>query len=455
MPTITWLIVLYTAGALLMMLLTQVIFRNWKKACLAAWFLMGVNLFFGSFQDGLRGSFPHSFLNHYTILLPLLLILVSLVLYKILRHKGALSRLILFLNFLFFVLIITEFILLLPAGSGKVETAHRAAIPACDTCRKPDIYFIICDEYAGKRELKEVFGFDNGAFEESLAGKGFHVVDSSRSAYNATVYSMASIFNMHPIAGLAKNDVVNQRDMLLCRHIINDNILTRFLMDQGYHIHNLSLFDFGGKPKAIKNYFFPSKQALFTAPTLLNRLKKDLGFHLFTPQKVLDIKYHDLSNDQKIESLLAGAIAEKGPKFIYAHFTMPHFPYYFDKDGKPFTTDSLQGFEEVKRRYIGYLQYTNQKMLLWIDEIRNRSAEPPLIILASDHGFRQFDKPADARYYFMNLCAVLLPHGNYRYFYKGMSAINIFPAVINATFGQNLPFAKDTSIFLTEPPKAF
>ncbi len=86
--------------------------------------------------------------------------------------------------------------------------------------------------------------------------------------------------------------------------------------------------------------------------------------------------------------------------------------------------------------------YTNKKLLELIDYIKTNAEQPPVIILMSDHGFRQFEEneKVDNKYHFMNLNAVLLPNRNYSGFYDGMSNVNQFRVDFKfIEFGQKLP----------------
>ena len=122
-----------------------------------------------------------------------------------------------------------------------------------------------------------------------------------------------------------------------------------------------------------------------------------------------------------------------------------------DRNGNPFSgTDSLPGFERIKFEYTEHLLYTNKRLLQLIDHIMQNIQQPPVILLASDHGFRQYMGETDKKYYFMNLCAVLLPGRKYEGFYEGMTTINIFRSILNSQFGQSLPMLKDSTSFLIE-----
>ena len=61
---------------------------------------------------------------------------------------------------------------------------------------KPDIYYIIPDEYPSNYALKQFFGFDNIEFLTFLETNDFHVVNNSFSNYPSTIQSLTSSLNM-------------------------------------------------------------------------------------------------------------------------------------------------------------------------------------------------------------------------------------------------------------------
>jgi hypothetical protein len=130
---------------------------------------------------------------------------------------------------------------------------------------------------------------------------------------------------------------------------------------------------------------------------------------------------------------------------------MPHYPYYFDKNGmeKPYET-LVEGNQLNKQAYIEYLQYANKKLLALVEHILNSSATPPVIILMGDHGFRHFTSPVVAKYHFLNLAAVYLPSKDYAGFSDSLSGVNFFRTILNTSFNQRLPSLKDSTIYLKD-----
>ena len=128
---------------------------------------------------------------------------------------------------------------------------------------------------------------------------------------------------------------------------------------------------------------------------------------------------------------------------------MPHYPYYYDKNGKELPFDRLvEGNQVHQNDYIGYLQYSNKKLLELIDQIKNSSAAPPIIVLMGDHGFRHFTEPVDRKYHFLNLASVYFPNQSYSELKDSSSSVNLFREILNSQFSQHLERLKDSTIYL-------
>ena len=87
-----------------------------------------------------------------------------------------------------FMLASSSFEIARAAWSGpaeKPEAAHPRAAPplTADSDERPDIYYIILDGYARQDTLKEFYKYDNSAFMDGLAARGFYVAAESRSNY--------------------------------------------------------------------------------------------------------------------------------------------------------------------------------------------------------------------------------------------------------------------------------
>ncbi len=452
--TILWT---YLAVALLLTGLIWLFNRQLNKAAFLAFCLLCIQFFFGAFHDFLRTVFPGSFLTKYTFLLPGLLTGVTILFILVKRKQKPFSRSVFFLNVLFLAFIITDLAVLMTKPVKPL--AERATIlnqPVCDTCPKPDIYLIIADGYPGRETLDSCFRFDNSPFENELRKRGFYVVDSSRSNYNFTTYSIASMLNMDYLEGI-DGRYSSKKDLAICYRTISGNKSFRYLKSLGYSIHNLSIFDLENDPSLTVPTFLPRKTESILSQTLSSRLEKEIGFHLATtlklPGVIKMLRTHNLKNNQKLlkKTIELSARKSSTPRFVYSHLIMPHHPYYFDSTGRAIPADSLTDDQAMDpASFISYLKYSNRELLKLVDTIRLNSPRPPVIFLMSDHGFREFREPVNHRFRFYTLNAICYPDSNYTGLYKGMSNINQFRLFFNSHFSQRLPLLKDSVSYLID-----
>jgi hypothetical protein len=452
------LLALYSTASLLLWGLAYLLFHCWQKAALFAFSLLCFHFFFGSLHDLLKNTPGTALLAKYSFVLPFSLVFFIGVFYFLKKTKGPFLKLSRYLNILLLVLIASDVPPLatkLGWNSAKRSAGTTTFFTACDTCSKPDIYLIIADEYAGQTQLKELFQFDNSGFENALRKRGFHLVQDARSNYNSSPFSVASMFNMNYLEGIEGDDD-KKHDVKLCFEQINRNNMVRFFKGAGYQLINYSIFNFDHQPSTNLIPFFPTNDRLISAQTFWSRLERDLFFHLhlaFDSQPKINRPYYDVlrSNEENIAQLQREVSRMSlQPRFVYTHVMMPHYPYYFDKEGNPFPAETIgqDGPFGKESNYVSYLQYSNKKFLTLIDHILLRSKIPPIIIFMSDHGFRFYNPSLDLKYQFMNINAVFLPNKNFQDFYTGLSNVNQFRVLLNAAFGQKLPILKDSTIFI-------
>lgn len=450
------LIAIYLASSLLLAFLSWLIYKDISKAFLLAFFIMAYQFAFGSLIDFLKQNFTNAFFLRYRFILPLSLVGLLSIFICIKRRKKPLYPITLYLNSLLIILILIDTASLLIKQTLRKEpvSTHSPEIIPCNNCPKPDIYLIVADEYAGYSTLKDFFQFDNSLFETGLKNRGFHVIQNSQSNYNFTPYSIASMLNMDYLSNLDGRNS-SSHDMAICYATIKENRVFDFFKRNGYAIQNYSIFDLPGQPTITKSTLLHGKTKPITSQTFTYRLIKELGYHLATNLNlkfaIENIVYKELRGNEKIISLTRNTVAKKSntPKLVYTHLLMPHYPYYYDSKGIQKPIEELTPHHHVNQKgYIEYLQYTNNKLLELIDYIKANSPQPPIIILMSDHGFRQYKENVEKKYSHLTLNSIFFSDSNYRNFYNGMTNVNQFRAILNSKFGQQLPFLKDSISFL-------
>ncbi|HEU4904382.1 MAG TPA: sulfatase-like hydrolase/transferase [Flavisolibacter sp.] len=438
----------------LLLLVFTLVFRNQNKAALFTFALMFLHFFFGAFHDTLKKINPNFFLAKYSVLLPLLLAFFILLFILLKHSRASFQRIFLYLNTMLLLLLLLDS----PALFKKEGKQISAELPACTTCDKPDVFLIIADEYADSISLAQAFGYNNGAFQTQLRNRGFHLVNKSRGSYNFTPYAVASLLGMNYLPAI-KGVKTEPSDLDICYSRINENPLLNFFERSGYEIKNFSIFNVANQPTKAKQHYILIGKDRLVSQTLLQRLRKDLAYHLVTTLKLRSVANYFAFYTKRCNENLLDLFNEEvqrtsdKPRFVYTHLLMPHFPYYYDKAGRLRDASFVKDENNYnKQAYVEYLQYGNSIFLKMIDDIIAHSAKPPIILFMGDHGFRWFDvnmKPGNP-FYYMNLNAVYLPGGNYSQFYNGLSGVNQFRVLLNTSFGQHIPLLKDTSYFINE-----
>lgn len=445
----------YLLATLVLFAAAWLLLKRPAKAALFAFALLFFHFFFGAFQYALKRVSEGFFLAKYSVLLPVSLGLFAGLFLFLKRTDRRFIRFTLYLNLALTVLIAID----VPA---LFTTARQAAsltdLRLCDTCAKPDVYVIIADEYADSTALAQAFQFNNGSFQAALRRRGFHITANSRANYNFTQYAVASLFKMGYLPGLDRRNS-SKKDINECYGTVNENEVLTFFEKSGYDIKNFSVFNLANRPARAEYKFVPMGKTLISSQTFLQRLKRDLSYHLVTTLKlkseIARYAYYARASNERLLQLLREECRRKSssPRFVFTHIEMPHYPYYYDSAGRARPLEFLLGGNDTsKAAYVQYLQYANKVYLQQVDDILQHSSKPPVILFMADHGFREFgnNDTANQKFHFMNFNSVYLPNKAYAPFYNGISGVNQFRALMNAAFGQRLPMLKDSSVFIVD-----
>jgi arylsulfatase A-like enzyme len=105
---------------------------------------------------------------------------------------------------------------------------------------------------------------------------------------------------------------------------------------------------------------------------------------------------------------------------------------------------------KYSQAYLDYIPYTNTKIKELIATIQHNTNDSAVIIFMGDHGFRENGVIANPSNNFQNQNAVYFPGKDYHLFYDSITNVNMFRAVFDKLFKQNIPLLKDSSIFLQD-----
>ncbi len=314
-----------------------------------------------------------------------------------------------------------------------------------------DIYYIIPDRYPRNGSPPE---FDNSEFVQELQRRGFYVAPQARSNYKQTRWSLPSSLNL-----VYLNDVTRSLEFgrPQRREMTDDHILGRILKALGYrYLHVSSGWEVTrtSRNADLVVDFTPSGTFLSgaEAPLALEEIARvSSGFTTallrttastpFLPQQFQVAPSGPYGWRHPARTLAWLDFMKKvgpieRPKFVIAHFLKPHSPYSFDRHGN-ITFDSAGWPDDhdptVKNAFYGQIIWFNGQLLEVIDAILRDYEEPPIIVIAGDHGHGSHDI----------LAAFLLPDGGESALYPSITSVNHFRAILDYYFELNLGLLED------------
>lgn len=281
------------------------------------------------------------------------------------------------------------------------QNANLSLPPAyAERSALPDIYYIILDEYARHDMLWRYYGFDNAPFLAFLRERGFVVLPDAESNYAHTFLSLASSLNFEYLQNLSNDPDRDFKNWAFVFSLIRNSRAARLLKSLGYrYLHFDSTWAATiESPLADRNI---SCDKTLAAVPFYRAIMNTTWLSTLTPLISGDLAKCRLSQLASMETV-AG---EAGPKFVFSHLVLPHFPYLFDKDGNTLGQVTLhEQFDEVflsaaehEDLYLGQLEYLNKRLRGIIEKILEESAAPPIIILQADHGSHVFELKGEFR----------------------------------------------------------
>jgi hypothetical protein len=356
---------------------------------------------------------------------------------------------------------------------GRSTLVRELARPISSAAaREPrrDVYLILLDEYANGEILRDVFNFDNRAFQDSLRQLGFTIPKLTQSNYIHTTLSLPSLLNFAHLTELSAEAGERSNDPTLPNYLLENNRTVAFLKSRGYHF-----------------LFFPSQWWISTQANRnadwtfrawsgfdLGReaTRSDLRRSLVTTT-ALNLLQKNYADDADFVRRTLTALEEvpgrAEPTFTFAHVLSPHRPYAVQADCRPRTDRvPLGGTWTPARRaiYVDQVQCINRQVLAVVTQLIRRSSVPPIIVIQGDHGTPTlgYDKartarevsPAQARERFGAFGAYYVPSGGAAAFADSVTLVNVFQKILNFYFGANIPPAPDRLYFsMDETPFSF
>ncbi len=435
----------------------RLLFRSHQKASLYSFFLLIPFYLLGEIKDWLKDNLQETFWQSYSFIIPFIIVLAIAAFLLLRRTKIGFEKIFLYINTALIIFILSDSILILISDFKKKDDNKSNTRPLsidCPTCEKPDIYYLIFDSYTSGSVLKE-FGYNNSIIESYLIKKGFYIIDSSRSNYNLTPFSIGSSLNMDYIPGVTGSNKHYLKDYLPAAHQVYTNNFTNLLSGNDYAIFNHSIFDIKSTPTTVKRFDIWQINSLYRQHNIFKKVFDDIGWKfplwlraLFQNQKITYAKERDEYDSTALSHIFHSIqTTTTKPKFVYGHLLIPHSPYTFDSSGKKIVPKNFLTQVEDKKAYCQQIQHVNKVITQVIDMLFTSQKRPFAVIIQGDHGYRFFDEK-EYNKEFRNFSAVYFSNQDYSHLNDSLTNVNTFRILLNTYFKQDLPVLNDHYYFL-------
>ena len=303
---------------------------------------------------------------------------------------------------------------------------------------KPDIYYIIPDEYPSNYALKQFFGFDNIEFLTFLETNDFHVVNNSFSNYPSTIQSLTSSLNMEYLDTITEGVDADSKNYHLLNELLSDNLVMKKLSSQGYDVVNIgSLWGPNGEFKNIKSNLCEFKEV--NRDSLSRQLIEKTVISYFYERYFEQLRRDQIICTYNEIELLSEE--QNKPKFIFVHILSPHSPYIFGPNGEhTIPGDSINSSSWNERNaHVNQVKFVNKNLIELIPKLLD-SENKPIIILQGDTGSGyeiDWKSPSDAVIIerMANLNAIYFPNSDYNKIHD-LTPVNTFRIIFNEYFGE-------------------
>lgn len=368
-----------------------------------------------------------------------------------------------FLNVLLIIYLVFELGLITQRSLQPVRKDKLSALINRNTgpapAKKPDVYLIIFDEYMSTPGLKQTLGYNNSYVDSFLKQRGFSIQTGSRSNYDLTLFSTASLLNTSYFPANNAQHAVGVPNLHQSFVRIYNNRLQDIFSEQGYRVCNYSMFEMKDAPALSYSEaeFFPYNKALLTENTFYDvvlrryRLSVEGGKLHFSPSRHYFQSYR--YNQQLARDLIADAAAKSAkPSFYYVHFYTPHEPFYFNKNGRLLSADSAFYVSDHSRPefYTYNLEYASRKMFEVVNAILTHKKDNAIIVLLGDHGYRNNKLTYNSPLRCANLNAVYFPGQDYQTLYDSITSINTVRVALNKALDTQYQLLPDSSQLLMQ-----
>jgi hypothetical protein len=459
------------ASTLLLYLVFSRVFHNKNQTALFTFYLLVFMLGFGFLHDSMKRAFPKTFLVSYSFLLPVIAVAFFMIAAIIRGVKKPFYKTFMYLNTMVVCICVFEIVKFTVCLSGlkhgstlidaRFNVSRQFQPPASlPDSAKPDIFFLVFDAMPSSKALKTAWNFDNTALDTAMARKDFYVAADARSNYNLTVLSVSSTLNMDYIPEEKLFSGSEVKMYFRSANSLMHNSLTEILTQQGYQIFQYQPVSFVNKDWEFGRYFSNMLTMNFFYRTFPGRVYRDLGWNIFRINLPFIQNYYRHTYEKRnteIKQSLDGTInnikntcTNSGqPKFIYAHFMLPHDPYVFNQGGE--LLQQIFPVADTKESdtsgYKAQTLYANKLITGLAEYILQHNKRKTVIVVEGDHGYKYFSGK-ELPLIYRNFYALYGSSKGTTVSDSSISPVNTFRVILNTYFNTGLPILENKTYYI-------
>ncbi|MBN2115115.1 MAG: hypothetical protein JW730_01000 [Anaerolineales bacterium] len=327
--------------------------------------------------------------------------------------------------------------------SSNIQSSLIQTVSDSAATQKPDIYLILLDAHTSIRTMKEQFNYDASVFQQELEDLGFYVAECAQSNYPITNLSITSTFyaNYHQEPTL---------------YPVYSSLVIKTLRSEGYQVitfenRSNGHFDIEEDMRLSRN------QTLLGSMDLTGGLSEfevmlwqtsfaRIGYDMpqlipaFNVESLHEWEYYEHYHQTYfILNELKRLPETEGPKFVFAHFLVPHPPFIFAADGE------FAWAEGKAQGYVSNAKFIDSQIVPVVAEIIKKSKTPPVIIIMGDHGATGIPEIETPERRMSILNAYYVKDQARKDLYETITPVNTFRVVFNNYFGTTYPLLEDKS----------
>lgn len=362
---------------------------------------------------------------HFAIIYIVVLLHIAYFLYSFMEEDSAkiISTIV---GGFFCVLTILNLVMALPNIVKNIEVTDK--MPIVDSVEGnfendgANIYYLVMDEGASLRGLKEYYNYEAEEFRDILEKNCFAISDTSYNDNPYTFHVMTNIINLdYVVDASASSSELKQFQ-------INPPLI-HILETSGYSVVGVGVTQGYGISSFSRSK--PSDAETISGESFLTMGMQKTILYPFFQDDLPSAAGYILKDIECLEKLNYDVKS----RFLIAHINSPHQPFYFDENGNMNPASVYSNWID-KQYYLNQYKYVLKRIRHIIQDIVDNDPDS-IIVITSDHGPRY--NPEIPQEEITNIFNAVYFKGEIKLHIEGLSGVNTLRLVLSEQLNIDLP----------------